>query len=358
MRHLFYSLGVLLIVICSACNEDLRKSTGVKPGSFGVLNEVIAVADKEDWNTMIGDTFQYYFASAYPLMPSPEPFFDIRYFSKENLDAEPLRKQLRTYVVLCNLNDDDSAVTKMVKQDLGEDRFMKIRKTGELKTSLGKDKWARGQIIIYILGRNEDELAVNIRENFSAIAKRIHVHNEEQLHARVYANNVNLGLSERVKNSYHIDLTIPSDYVQLPKIDDDFMWLRKDTKNAILNIAIKKMPYKNQEQLTKDYLKELTNQFGQNVDAEDINNTLVINDVDLPVFDYTREVNGQYAKEIRGIWEMTKSFDGGPFGSYMIHNKKAGEIVFIATFVHAPGKSKRDYMQELEYLVKSIKFEA
>lgn len=358
MRYLLYSIIVIFIVVCSSCNEDIRKSTGVKPGSFGVLNEVIAVADKEDWNTMIGDTFQYYFASAYPLMPTPEPFFDIRHFSKENLDAEPLRKQLRTYVVLCNLNDDESAVTKMVKQDLGEDRFMKIRKTGEQKTSLGKDKWARGQIIVYILGRDEDELAANIRENFSAVAKRIHLHSKEQLQARVYANNINLGLSSRMKEEFGIDIRIPSDYKKLPKIDNDFTWLRKDTKKAILNIAIKKMPYENEEQLSKDYLKELTDEFGTNVDAEDINNILVINDVDLPVFEYTREINGRYVKEIRGIWEMTKDFDGGPFGSYMLHNKKAGEIVFITTFVYAPGTSKRDYMQELEYLVKSINFDS
>jgi len=103
MRNLLYSLVVFFLVVFSSCgSEDLRMAPVVKPGAFGVLNEVVAVADKEDWNTMIGDTFQYYFASAYPLMPTPEPFFDIRHFSKENLDAEPLRKQLRTYVVLCS----------------------------------------------------------------------------------------------------------------------------------------------------------------------------------------------------------------------------------------------------------------
>ena len=358
MRHLFYSIGVILIVVCSSCNEDLRKSSGVKPGAFGVLNDVVAVADKEDWNTMIGDTFQYYFASAYPLMPTPEPFFDIRYFSKENLDEEPLRKQLRTYVILCNLNDDESSVTKMVKQDLGEDRFMKARANGELKTTLGKDKWARGQIVVYILGRGDEELAANIKENFSAIAKRIHLHSEEQLKGRVYANKINYGLSTRIREKFGMDLSVPSDYVKVPEMGSDYMWLRKDTKKAILNIAFKKMPYKNEEQLTESYLKEMTNDFGRIVDIEDVNNVLVINDEDLPVFEYTREINGKYVKEIRGIWEMTKGFDGGPFGSYMLHNKKAGEIVFITTFVYAPGTAKRDYMQELEYLVKTINFES
>ena len=52
---------------------------------------------------------------------------------------------------------------------------------------------------------------------------------------------------------------------------------------------------------------------------------------------------------------MTKDFLGGPFASYAILNEKKGEIVFIDTFVYAPGVEKRNMMQQLDYIAKHAK---
>ena len=79
------------------------------------------------------------------------------------------------------------------------------------------------------------------------------------------------------------------------------------------------------------------------------------NDVDLPVFTKSMEINELYALEARGIWDIVNDFMGGPFISYMIHDPKSNELLFIDAFVYAPGKSKRKYMQHLETIVSSVK---
>ncbi len=327
----------------------------MKPAAMSIMNDIVVVSDEEDWNTMIGDTFQYYFASAFPIMPQPEPFFDLRHFTVEQLNAEALRKQLRTYVILVNLEDDESATTQMVRKDLGEDRFLKNRTDGLLKSSVGKDKWARNQIVIYIMGRGEDELVKNIKESFSAVAKRINIHDEDQLKAKVYAKNVNLGLSEEIQTNYGIQLQLPADY-QTVMSKDNFSWFRKDTKDATLNLVIKKIPYQDPKDLSTENILSLAGQFGANVDPNNEANVLQINDQDLPIMEYTRKIDDNYTLEVRGIWEMSDDFIGGPFVSYLIHNEKEGTLLNAFTFVFAPGQQKRDFVQQLDYLVKQIKF--
>jgi hypothetical protein len=333
----------------------MAKTAAPKPSAMGVMNEIVAIADEEDWNTMIGDTFQYYFASAFPIMPQPEPFFDIRHFTLEEINGQPLRQQLRTYVVLCNLNDDDSAITRMVRRDLGEERFVQARKDGELKTSVGRDKWARNQIVIYLFGRSEDELVENIKNSFSAVAKRINLHDSEQLNARVYAKNVNLGLQTELRENYGFNLDIPADY-KFVMSKDNYSWYRKDTKEATMSMVFKKFPYTSTEDFDKENLVAMANEFGQLVDKENPDNFLRADDKNLPVLEYTREIDGNYVKEIRGIWEMSVDFTGGPYISYLIHDKEAKTLLSIFTFVHAPGAKKREYIQQLDYLVKRITF--
>lgn len=82
---------------------------------------------------------------------------------------------------------------------------------------------------------------------------------------------------------------------------------------------------------------------------------MVVNDKDLPVYEYKSELDGFYMKEIRGVWEMEKDFFGGPFISYAIVKDLDKEIILIDVFVYAPGKDKRIHMQQLDYLIKQAK---
>ncbi|MCB0659990.1 MAG: DUF4837 family protein, partial [Saprospiraceae bacterium] len=47
-------------------------------------------------------------------------------------------------------------------------------------------------------------------------------------------------------------------------------------------------------------------------------------------------------------------FMGGPYVSYAVYNKPKGELIFIDTFVYAPGEDKRDLVQKLDCIVKTL----
>ena len=80
------------------------------------------------------------------------------------------------------------------------------------------------------------------------------------------------------------------------------------------------------------------------------------NVIDLPTYEYTYFHNNVYTREVRGIWEAVNDFKGGPFVSYVLLNETKGEIVFIDTFVFAPGKEKRDFVQQLDCIIKTSSF--
>jgi len=83
---------------------------------------------------------------------------------------------------------------------------------------------------------------------------------------------------------------------------------------------------------------------------------MVVNDEDLPIFDYTKEIQGAFTTEIRGTWEMTKDFLAGPFFGYSILNENKNEVVYAMAFISAPGKDKRDRMQMLDHMIQSLEW--
>ena len=69
----------------------------------------------------------------------------------------------------------------------------------------------------------------------------------------------------------------------------------------------------------------------------------------------TKEVNlnNIYAKEYRGLWNMKNDFMGGPFLHYTFVDEKNNRVVNLDGFVYAPKFNKREYLRELEALMKT-----
>jgi hypothetical protein len=357
MKYFIYIFSTLVILSLWSCKNDVTKSFESKPVAMGRMNEIIAVADEDLWESPVKDTFNYYFQSAYPIMPAPEPMFDVRFYSPRELGHEPLRKELRTYIVLADIQDLDATATKMLRKDIGEERFLRAKQDSTFQTSVGKDKWARDQIIIYIFADGKEKLMEAIRNNYSAIAKRIRLHDKVKLDASIFVlKNESPGLIKKIQKKLGVTIRIPGDYISLKKDVDNFMWFKKDTKEAAMNIIIQKFPYTSVDQLDPVNIIKLRDEYGKVHIASGVKGSyMVTNTEDLPTYDYTYEIDGQYAREVRGIWEMENDFMGGPYVSYLVHDKESNELIFIDTFVYAPGVSKRDMMMQLDYIVKSLK---
>lgn len=349
---------ISLVLTLMACNDEMANQMKVKPTALGRLNEIEVIADGEMWDGPVGDTINHYFGSAYPIMPTPEPIFDIRHFTPNDLISEPLRKELRTYLIVADLQDEDSPTTKMVRKDLGEERYLKLKSGKPYSSTVGHDKWARNQMLIYILGNGKDNLYKGIKDNFPAIAKKINQHDEDQLMSSIYTvKRTNIGLSAKVKELYGIDMNVPGDFkLAVENKPERILWIRRDDKGgAILNMMMESEAYEGPKQFETEALIAQLNALSKDyVTTNTAGSHMQINTDDLPVYDYTYSIDGQYTKELRGVWEMTEDFMAGPFVGYAIHHEESNSIIYIYAFIYGPGEAKRNLMQQMDYIVKNV----
>lgn len=349
-------LPLLLMLIWTGCASDMTNKFNAPKNAFGQANRLCIIADQDVWEGAIGDSIRYLFGAAYPILPQPEPLFDLQHFTPQELDLDGYRKELRAYLVVGDLSNPESPTVKSIIKDLGAENLRKAREQSDFNIKVGYDKWAQGQTLVYLFAQSKDKLLVASEQNFPAIANKFHKTDKEQFEATLYFGGESQSLKQKVKEQFEMELRIPSDYFVAIQ-DTQSLWLRKETEFISSNILIHRTPYISQDQLTKDGIKNLRDELGKQYISTEIKDTYMrTNDVDLPMLTKPIDLNGAYAIEARGIWDIVNDFMGGPFLSYLILNKEKNELIFIDCFVHAPGKKKRDYMMHLEYIIESLKF--
>ena len=356
-KNTFIQFGAIILISCIiGCSNNQDGPLANKSLAMGRINTLVVLAEKELWEGEIGDTLDYYFASAYPVLPAPEPFFDLKYFSAEEMNAEPFRREFRNILVVADVSDTTASVTKLLRKDLGPEKFNRALTDPDFNTLVGLNKWARGQVIIYLFGNGKEALDRAIKDHFPSIAKRVNKNDEAALAASIYGSmQDNQKLAQVISDSFGIKLRVPSLYVKAIE-EENFLWIRADQKDVNQSLVFRKFKYTDKSQLTKASLIKMRNEYGRKyITTASEGAYMVTNDVDLPVYEYIQPINDIYAVEIRGIWETENDFMGGPFISYALLNEKKGEIIFIDAFVFAPGKDKRDYMQQLDYVVKTVR---
>ena len=355
LRLLF---GGFVGLLLAACGSDFEERYTPVKSAFGEINQVVVVAEDELYQSAVGDTFQYHLSSPELILPQPEPIFDLVHFNGGDLDAEPLRRQFMTYVLMASTQEPLSRTAQYIKEAIGNEKFNTVA-NGEkaYSTVIGRNRWADGQLVFYMLGRDDNALVANIQQNYPSIVSRIRERELTRIEATTYAvNGTNRSLQERVMDAMGIEMKIPEGYVEaLHGEEQRVMWLRRETDKASYNILLKRYPYESAEQFDRDTLVRLQNKLGRRYISTTIPNTYMrINDVDLPLFTKAMQVNGAYALEARGIWDIVNDFMGGPFLSYLILDEKRKEMVLAVGFIHAPGEKKRDLQQSMEVVLNSI----
>jgi hypothetical protein len=355
-KYCFFGFFLAVLFFYSSCFNS-GDNSNIKPKAISKSNDIVVIADKNIWQSEPGDTFRYYFESAYPVTPNPEPLFKLRYFTFDQIDAESLRRQLRTYIVLVNLSDKSSKTTKMLLKDLGKERKKSMLQSDSFDIIYGHDKWARDQLIIYIAAKGRDNLIKAIAQKFNEISEKVHAHDVPQIKLATYFSGHNTEVESNITKLLGVKVKIPKDYkLALSNEDNKIVWARRDSKKAISNFVVQKLEYTDTSQFSIENAIKTINKFGVFVTTDTEGSKLVVNNKDLPVLKFVRNINDNYAVEYRGIWEMTKDFMGGAFVAYLVKNKNNNDLIMELGFVYGPGTDKKEYLQQLMIIANTLEF--
>ncbi|NJC26308.1 DUF4837 family protein [Neolewinella antarctica] len=350
-RLLTFLLTLFIGVTTFSCGSDVAQRLNPTPSAFGAINSVTVVADSSLWINGASDSIAYFLEAPYIILPQPEPIFDVRHIEPVKLTAMPTFRELRNYVVLADLSDANSPTTKMVVNDLSDAKIQQVREEG-FGTVVARNKWATGQQLIYLMGKNREELLRGMSTTRPAVVKRIADSEGLRTKETAFFQGVNRALMDTIMERTGANIQIPYGYEIVPVMANDFVWLKRSTRKGSLNLIATRVPYENQAQLTKEGLKEIRDQVGRRYISSSISDTYMrINDEDLPLFTENMDMNGAFAIEGRGIWEMENDFQAGPFISYLINDEARKQLVLVDGFILAPGEKKRDLMNQLEQIL-------
>lgn len=325
------SLGILaffIAIIFTACEFEQKTK---KSHSIGQSSEILVVTNnKEQWNSMIGDTISDYFYTEMRGMPQPEPMFTLVNIPQEAFNAG-FKKNRNIFIV--NIDPDLDKAQIETKKDL----------------------WAAPQRVIKLTAPDKKSFVETFEENKETFLE-LFLRVERERVVRAFKTAENNKTIQALKESFGIYLTLPNVY-RIAKRTEDFMWIRKETLAFSQGLLIYEQDYtdttifdprhiiKQRNKITRTYIPG----------PSDTTHMSVSTDFVPPVFS---EVNlmGNYAVETRGLWEVEGDFMGGPFVSYTFVNEQTNKVITIDAYVYAPNEEKRDLLRQLEAIIYTLEF--
>lgn len=340
-------IGILLFG-CGGAGEG--SITHRKPTSMGKIYQINTLISPEVYDSEVIDSFDYRFGRAYPILPQPEPYFDLRYYEAEDLDAQPVLRQLKCFLVLADMSIDDK-LTRMVRDD-----FRESVDFSESGVKIGQNKWAQEQIIVYIYAPDQSSLIDEIDKSYLAVGEKIKESYERMVKSTVYIQGQNRIAQDSIKQKFGVEMKIPADYVSA-LASDSLTWLRQEIPEISRSILISRFPYRNAEQFSEKGMIKMRDRLGDYVSSSIDGTYMRVNNIDLPTFITKTEIDGNYAMKAEGIWEIVGDFLGGAFASYAILDEENQEIVFIDGFVYSPEKQKKMSMIYLDHILRQTKLD-
>ncbi|TRZ46043.1 DUF4837 family protein [Robertkochia solimangrovi] len=319
-----YLIVLILTLVLVSCKED-KKSTYL-PDSVGAINDISMVIDNDLWEGEVGDSIRKFFAAPVDGLPQDEPLFTIHQVTPE-VFTDFVRH--RRNVVIVELDSVNGAV-------LEENLFAKPQNVGIFK---GKTR----EELIHEIEKKSPEIIATFKET------DIKESQERFLRSLNKEDDLEKGLG--------ISLRMPSIY-KIVKKENNFYWIERLIQKGTMNILVYEMPMNSipEDSTRVDAIIKMRDSIGQLYVPGREEGMYMITEKAYAPYVFDAELAGRKAIETKGMWEVKNFFMAGPFVNYIVEDKPNNRLLVLEGFTFAPSTDKRDYMFELEAIMKTLKF--
>ncbi|WP_438961172.1 DUF4837 family protein [Nonlabens sp.] len=318
--------SLLYIFIAAITLTSCKDTPIIIKDSAGRMNDILLVIDNDLWEGEVGDTLRNVLAAPVDGLVREEPQFTLNQIKPESFKG--LIKKNRNYL----------------KVELSN------KKAG---VNMTNSLYANPQTGVVIRGATSAGIVEQIMGNAARI-KELYNQTEVAEKQRLMRNS-RLNTSV-IKERFNIEITVPRTYRYAAPDDNDFFWLRRGIKEGTMDIMIYEVP--------RNAIPQDSNVVASITKVRDSVGSRKVT-VDKGAFvteraysPYVNEsnVNGKFAYETKGLWEVTEQFMSGPFLNYAIYNEKKDNWLIIEGYIFAPSAKQRNYLFELEAILKSVNF--
>ena len=305
---------LFFLITALSCSGNQQK---LLPASSGNINNISVVTNDELWEGAVGEVIRENFGRPIYGLPQIEPIFSLSHIPSKVFSGFATKSRT------------------ILKIDISENE-------GVFNF---KNTYASPQRIIQITANSPDKIIEIINENLNSIYSTMYFNEIQEKQRRI---SKNLNKTQAIKKSTGVSLKFPSAY-RVAKVDSNFVWIRRDIETGSVNLFIQR-----QRNQTEQSIIEKRDSISKIYIPGPVENTHM--STDLIYTPNTQEINvgGKQVFETRGLWEIEGQFMAGPFLNFQI---KLGDDDFIMLdgFVYSPGSTKREYIFELEAIMRSLK---
>lgn len=317
----------IIFVLCLAFISCDDKAIVVQD-SAGRLNDILVVIGNKDWNGPLGDTIRKEFARPLDGIVREEPMFTLNH-------VKP------------------AAFTGMLKKSRN---YLIIKQSDSSGVRIKKDLYANPQLGIVVRGTDKVDIAKVISNNADDM---IAVFNKGEIQRKQYLMDKVALNTQRITDRFGIELIVPRAYhfaTYNGEIDNDFFWLRRSIKEGTMDLMI--------YEVERNRIKPSDSTVLDIVKVRDSIGAIKIltdggpfqTEPAFSPFLNESQIDGKFAYETKGTWEVKNMFMAGPFVNYAIYNKEKDNWLIIEGYVSAPASAQRNYLFEIEAILKSVHF--
>ncbi|MFN2261667.1 MAG: DUF4837 family protein [Psychroflexus sp.] len=326
MRSLKIFATLLIALSIFSCGDN-KKNDSYKAESSGNINQLSIVITNEAWQDSIGETIREIFAANVDGLPQQEPLFALRQIPPKAFTG--FARKNRT--------------------------FLKVEQAKTTIHKVLKDSFAKPQIGILVGGSNDEAIIKTLQENAKDFITKFQETEIEEKQRRMRKSPKS---TDVIQKELGVSMLFPSAY-RYAKQEDGFFWMRKDIQNGSMELLAYAVPTSTIEKggdIIENVIKMRDSIGEKHIPGPNEDSTHMITEEAYAPYISETKIDGKFAYEVKGTWEVKGFFMAGPFLTYAIKDEEKNRYVILEGFVFKPSSSKRNQIFEIESILKSAKF--
>ncbi|NQX85240.1 MAG: DUF4837 family protein [Flavobacteriaceae bacterium] len=317
---------VMLSLLCfTACENNKAKSKKrALSASSGNMNTLSIVMDNDLWEGVVGEHTRAILGEPVYGLPQEEPTFSLRHMPSSVFTGFARKNRI------------------IFKVELGK----------AADTKFYKDPFATPQKMVLVTGQTKTEIIDQLKDNSDKIITSFKATEIKEKQKRIKKS---LGNTTKIQKALDVNINYPSAY-RIATEDEKFFWIRRDIDSGSINLMLYEMPMdaiSNGEEAINDVIK-IRDSIGKKYIPGPTEGTFMRTEEAYTPFMQATIVDNKPALETKSTWHVKGAFMAGPFINYVIQDKDNQRLIIVEGFVYAPAVGKRDYVFELESIIKSI----
>lgn len=304
---------------CTGNNNYKAAQPSGEPG------QVLVVAGADLSDTPLAQALDSALANEYPFIPQAEPCFDLIYAPSSKFTG--VLQNFRNIILV----RPDSTVS-------------------ECELSPVRNQWAHSQLVIILSGPSLNAIASHVVSHRTQLAGMLSQMEMDRLKNNLLISN-SKELTSYLKRKFGLHMLVPEN-MSLRVNDEHFSWISLETKEISQSLLVYTTPFRGHWPSLKEYIAQRDSVTKKWIPGPNEGSYMIVSEV-IPPELALMQTHADTLLLTRGFWDMHGYTMGGGFISITTRTPQGDSLLTTEAFLYAPSKHKRNYMRELEAILRT-----